>query len=447
MEATPITFSPHSQKQADVLFSEKRITIAATGVQYGKTTIGVMRMKVDTHRYIDEADNFIITSPTYKVLYQSTLPPFLRFNNGIGHYHKKDEMFEIFGGGKVWFRTNQNPDSIVGITRVRHILCDEAGLYSRYFWDNIQARSSFMQCPITIVTSPYSLNWLYTDFIRPYRNGDQNIMASTHLCQARSDENPYFPRGEYELRQTTMDARRFAMIYGGAFDKAEGLVYDVFEQKSHVIDRRKLPHGTRYFGGIDWGFTDPTVLVVRAVTPDGCHFQVDESYKTQQRLSASLDEAYRLTSLYGIEKWYADPSRPDAINEFNSNGIRTVPAQNEILAGIEKQYELIKSNEFFIFRDCKYTIDEFETYHYQDPKDLKHDQNQGKSLILPVDQNNHSMDATRYVTMGTWLVGKHRLDVKNNDSLNPLKAKTAASDKDHELSRLLKRVSKRKEVL
>jgi hypothetical protein len=304
---TNLTFAPHSEKQANFLFSEKRISIAGTGIQWGKTSVGVLRLKMAMHQFTDTEDNFIVTSPTYKILYQSTLPPFLAWNGSIGHYHKKDECFEVYGGGKVWFRTNQNPDSVVGITNVRHILCDEAGLYSRYFWDNIQARSSFMQCPISIVTSPYSLNWLYSDFIRPYHNGDETIKNLIHLCQARSNENPYFPESEYDLRKQTMEPRRFSMIYGGAFDKPEGLVYDVFDQNKHAIDSKKLPIGTRYFGGIDWGYTDPTVLTVRAVTETGMHYKIDESFKTQQRGFDSLDEAYRLQNLYGIEKWWADP--------------------------------------------------------------------------------------------------------------------------------------------
>jgi PBSX family phage terminase large subunit len=447
MGEASLNWSPHSKKQADVMFSDKRITIAGTGIQWGKTAVGVMRLKVDMHKHADPNDNFIVTSPTYKILYQSTLPPFLHWNNSIGRYHKKDEMFEIYGGGKVWFRTNQNPDSVVGITRVRHILCDEAGLYGRYFWDNIQARSSFMQCPISIVTSPYSLNWLYTDFIRPYLNNDEKIRNLIHLCQARSDENPYFPRDEYELRRQTMDARRFNMIYGGSFDKAEGLVYDCFDQRKHVIERKKLPVGTRYFAGIDWGFTDPTVITVRGITEDGVHYQVDESYKTQQRLSDTIDEAYRLSCLYGIEKFYADPSRPDAIAEFNKNGLRCVPAQNDILPGIERHYDIIKGDDYYVFKDCKYTIDEYETYHYPDPKDLKPNQDQGHKLIQPVDQMNHAMDSNRYVTMATWLHGRKLNEIHNTNIETRIPARPAAESYDLETKKLMRKLSKKPEVL
>ena len=402
-----MNFRPHSQKQEDVFLSEKRISIAATGIQWGKTTVGVMRLKMDMHKYTSSEDNFIVTSPTYNVLYQSTLPPFLRINGNIGTYNKQTESFRIRGGGTVWFRTNKNPDSVVGITNVRHILCDEAGLYTRYFWDNLQARSSIKRSQITIVTSPYSLNWLWTDFIKKVRDGDPYIVDMVHLCQANSAENPYFPKREYHDRQKTMDSRRFNMVYGGVFDRAVGLVYDVFDVQRHVVDAIKLPPGTRYFGGIDWGYTDPCVIKVRGVTEDGMHYSIYEHSKTQMRVQDIIDTCARIRTMWPIEKFFCDPSRPEYIEELNRNGLRAQGATNDIIMGIEKHYELIKAGDYAVFRDTsKHTIDEYETYHYPDPKDLRPDQNAPIKINLPVDQSNHTMDAERYITMHTWRIGK-----------------------------------------
>ena len=157
------------------------------------------------------------------------------------------------------------------------MLCDEAGLYTLYFWENIQARASFKEAPIRIVTSPYSLNWLYKDYIRPYRK-DPSLVPDALVIQARSDENPYFPRKEYERKKRTMDPRRFNMMYGGQFDKAEGLVYDCFDEIEHVCEPFILPAGTVYYAGVDWGYTHPFALVVRAITPDGFHYQISETY-------------------------------------------------------------------------------------------------------------------------------------------------------------------------
>lgn len=400
-------FEPHSKKQETALFSDKRITIIASGIQYGKTICGVVWLKTLMHQFIEKDDSFLVTSPTYKILSQSTLPPFLQMNEGLGHLDKQNYCFNIDGGGTVWFRTGQLADSVIGITKVRAVLCDEAGLYSRYFWDNIQARASFSEAKIMIVTSPYSLNWLYSDFIRPYSKKDPYILDLVELVQARSDENPYFPKGEYEDRKRTMDPRRFNMIYGGQFEKAEGLVYDCWNAETDIVEPFGLPLDTRYRAGVDWGYTDPFVICVRATLPNGMSYQVGEYYKTGCNLAEMLDAARRFRSLWPIESFECDPSRPDYINAFCSAGLPAVGAQNDIRIGLERHWELIKSGNHKVFKGSSpNTIDEYEQYHYPEPKDLKPDQSEGDRL--PVDKNNHAMDVQRYITMRTFRIGKRK---------------------------------------
>lgn len=414
-------FKLHSPKQESIFLSNKDITIAATGIQWGKSCVAVACLVKAMFTHSSPNDNFLVTSPTYKVLYQSTMPVFMKFLKDYGRMDKKNEIFELFNGGKVFFRTGTDPDSVIGITDIRYVVCDEAGLYTRYFKDNIFARSSIKEAKIVMVTSPYSLNWLYTDYIRKYKT-DPYIQETCHLVQARSNENPYFPAKEYEKKQKLMDPRRFAMIYGGSFDKAQGLVYDCFDSNLMAIDPIKLPYGTRFFGGIDWGSTDPCAIKIRAVTEFGMHYSVDEVYQTQLHAEQILDHCARLKTLWGVERFYADPSRPDMIAYLNSHGIVCVKANNEIELGIERHYELIKNGRYQVFRSaCPHTMDEYETYHYPEPGDLKPDQSQKKSINLPVDSNNHAMDTERYITAATHRVDKNRVETSDKTVLKPRK--------------------------
>lgn len=417
-------FSPHSEKQEAALLSDKPITICATGIQYGKTTVGVVWLKLKMHEFTEKSDAFIVTSPTYKILAQSTLPVFFRFNDGIGKYDKKNECFNIKGGGTVYFRTSTDCDSVVGITNVRAILCDEAGLYPLYFWENIQARASFREAPIMCVTSPYSLNWLYKDYIRKIAIKDPYTMEKVHLCQAASYENPYFPKREFEEKRRTMDPRRFSMVYGGNFDKAQGLVYQNFDQGKHTFGvLPDLPDGTEYYAGVDWGYSHPFVIVVRAITPQGVHYQVDELVKTQLMIAEKIDAAHRMKMKWPIQKFYADPANPDDIAAFNRSGIRTIGAINDIKSGIEDHYALIADDRYYVSRTCGHTLDEYETYHYPEPKDLRPDQNQSGKDDLPVDAANHTMDANRYCTVHTKNIGKRPNRVISSESKPVIEAK------------------------
>lgn len=396
----------HSDKQETAVFGYHDhgflVTACTTGIQWGKTTAGALWLKWLMHTFTSPDDNFIITSPSYPILAQSTLPPFLRLMDGLGHYNKKDNCFHMYKGGTCWFRTGTNPDSIVGITNVRGILCDEAGLYSLYFWENIQARASFKQAPIMIVTSPYSLNWLFKEIIRP-KLRDADARPDVLWIHATSKENPFFPQGEYERKRETMDPRRFNMVYGGNFERMEGLVYKMFTEANNTCEPLELPASTKYFCGVDWGSTHPFVLTPRGITPSGHHFQVGEFYKTGLAIRDMVLAAKQMKATWGVEMFYADPARPDLIKEFNIAGLTCVAAENDILTGIEHHRDLVDNGMYKVFkRSSPHTMDEYEVYHYPDPKDLKPDQDDKDPL--PVDKDNHCMDANRYVS-----IHKHKI--------------------------------------
>ncbi len=400
-----LIFEPHSLKQDTACFSPLPIVIVASGIQWGKTKIGALWMKMMMHQFTNSDDNFLITSPTYPIFKQSTLPPFLAFMDGLGKYDKKEECFIMHRGGTCWFRTGKNPDSVVGITNIRAILCDEAGLYSLYFWENIQGRSSFCQAPIRIVTSPYSLNWLYRDYIKPIRRNPES-RPDVKLIQATSKENPYFPAAEYEAKRLTMDPRRFNMMYGGEFDKMQGLVYDIFDEDLNGAEWFDFPSGTQFFGGIDWGYTEPFVLVIHAVLPNGLRFQISETYKSSLLLPDIGAICQQKMKTWNVSRFYADPSQPGSIEYLNRLGCTCVAANNDIRVGIDMFYELIQARTYKVVKGTSpHTLDEFDAYHYPDPKDLKHDQSAKEAK--PVGQNDHAMDANRYVIVMT-----HRSNVK-----------------------------------
>jgi hypothetical protein len=396
-----IEFTPHSDKQERALFCTKRILLLGCGTQWGKTQVGGLRMKLKMHTFTAKTDNFLVTAPSYKIMQQSTLPAFLSYMDGYGKYNKAEAIFEMRGGGTCYMRTETDPDSIVGIPNVKHIWGDEAGKYRLYFWENMQARADSTGATIDLTTSPYALNWIYKDLVKPTKQGKR---PDIELIQAASWENPYhslYDPKALAQKRSTMDPRRFQMIYGGEWGQMVGLVYDCWDDERNFVEPFQLPTGTKYYGGVDWGYTDPFVLKVRAVTPDGRHYGISEFYKPGLTLPMQIEIARQKKTTFGIQTFFADPSQPGAIEEFNRNGLPCLPADNDIRKGIDLHYELIKTGKYKEFRGlCPYSADERENYHYPEPKDLKPDQD-GKEL-LPVGQDDHAMDVDRYLTAMTY---------------------------------------------
>ena len=409
-------FYPHSLKQQDIIFSDHTLTLYLTGIQVGKTTAGAywMKRKICAKPSIHNA--YIIVAPNYKTLQQSTLPAFLKLMEGLGTYHVADSMFKMDAGAIVYLRTATEPDSIVGITNVQAIWGDEAGKFSLYFWENIQSRASFKQAPILLTTTPYTSNWLFKEIVRPYKAGK---LHDTLLISACSNENPYFPQEEYDKKKQSMDPRRFAALYEGQFEKMQGLVYDCWDEETGLVDPFQLPQGTRYYGGIDWGYTEPFVLSIRAITPNGYHYQVSEFYKSGLTIPDIVMICKQKKNTYDIKHFYAGPDRPENIEELNRNGITCLPANNDIRLGVDMHYELIKTGKFKIFKGSSpHTIDELDTYHYPEPEEIA--PNKSAKELNPVGQNDHALDSARYITVMTYksqgkIAPKNPEDIKKPD--------------------------------
>lgn len=432
-------FVPHSVKQQRAIFTEKRILLLGAGTQWGKTRVGAMRMKMKTHEYTGKDDNFLITSPTYKTLHQSTLPAFFKFMEGCGEYHHKYDEFRLNSGGKVYCRTETDPDSIIGITNIRHIWGDEAGKYRLYFWENMQARADFCGSAIDLTTSPYSMNWIPKELIKPTEKG---LRDDVEYIQAASWENPYhslFDPKRLEAKRKTMDQRRFDMIFGGLFGQMAGLVYDCFDEVAHQCKPFSLPPGTKFYGGIDWGFTDPFVLGIRAITPTGYHFRVSEFYKTGMTPSQIVEVVKQKHKTFNVTTFFADPSRPEYIEELQKNGVPCVPADNNITHGIGLHYDLIKSGKYQVFEDTSpHLLDEYATYHYPEPEDLSPDEDSKEQV--PVGQNDHVMDQERYITVMTYRLGKQQqphVPVEQNSNIRSMnhEKRIAALKKNNRKSR------------
>lgn len=438
MNETKFSFTPHSQKQEDLILSDTDLTISGTGTQWGKSLSGSIWIKRQIHTYTDREDSFLLMAPTYKIMNQSMEPYFLRVMEGCGKYHKSESLFEMSDRRKVYLRTETDPDSIVGIPRVRAYWLDEANKVSLYFHENIQSRAASIGARGLYTTSPYSRNWLYKDYIKP---SERCELPGVKLIRAASWENPYHSLANPECRQkmmATMDPRRFEMLFGGEWGKQAGLVYDCWDDDQNQIESFRLPNGTIFVGGIDWGHTEPFVFVVRAITPDNMHYQVSEFYKTGMTVPDQMEIVKRKCQTFGVKRVFCGHERPENIMLFVQNGIPAsgVP-EKDIQVGTDLHYELIKTRRYKIFATqgkttSPYTLDEMESYHYPEPEDLKPDDDSADQK--PVGQNDHCMSANRFVTLKTYKSGQKNRPYVPEDGTN----KPTNEDQEAKFKRLMR---------
>lgn len=385
-------------KQQRAIYSPKRVTIMCAGIQGGKTTAGGIWMRKKVWENKEKGANFLITAPTVKIFNQSTEPKFLELFNGFGKYHKTDKVFEMNGKRRVYLRSLHEPDAIEGTTDVYAVWGDELGKCSLKAWTNIEGRSAFKKAPIFGTTTPYALNWLWKDIYKPWKQGKRN---DVDFIQFPSIDNPYFPKDEYERQRDHLDPRVFAMKYMGQFERMAGLVYPDLDDVQNFEDPF-APTQRDYLivGGIDFGFTNPFAVSVRALhRKQPRDYQVGEFYKTGMLLDDKTAVLRRLHGI-GVEHFYADSAEPGTIADLQARGIKIHPVKKgpgSLKNGIDAHRELVNTREYKMFKGkCPHTEDEYATYHYPEEKGEEEDVDEN-----PVDANNHLMNCNMYVTVST----------------------------------------------
>lgn len=161
-------------------------------------------------------------------------------------------------------------------------------------------------------------------------------------------------------------------------------VFDNYELIDH-IDKSKANFVAL---GLDWGFSiDPTALI--AVYRRG-----DEIYLEQLIYEKGLtnqDLAERMRSMGLSREWeiIADSSEPKSIEEVFRMGFNVKGVGKKATA---LSIDILRRYKIFITKDSVDFIREFRNYVYVSDKN-------GANTGVPVDKDNHCVDALRYVAL------------------------------------------------
>ena len=381
--------------QTAIMRSQARFKAAIAGTGGGKTVLGpVWLMSL----IAEKPDGwYLVVAPTYPIMSRATAPTLIRMFEGTdfeGRYIESRNKYLLPGGGIIWFLSADNAGGLEG-GQFNGAWIDEGGQISYDAWVAIQGRLGQHEAPALITTTPYGRNWLKKQFFDRYLQGDKDY----YVKQWGSADNPAYPRSEFERARRTMPLQRFAMRYQGLFVKMSGLVYPDLDKC--IVNPFEPPPG-QLIGGIDFGWNDPFAALA------GTYFIADEGdvcrrlglskgddviyiwYERYKRTTPLKQHAHALPQ--GV-LWYADPSRPDSINELCTADHTTTGIRHEIIVGVDAINQRIYSRRLLISKACRATIAEAESYAYPEKDDETHGDK-------PIDGFNHALDSLRYLVMG-----------------------------------------------
>ena len=126
--------------------------------------------------------------------------------------------------------------------------------------------------------------------------------------------------------------------------------------------------------GIDFGFTNPTAIVVIAKDHDGRRYIIEEHYETQMHESDIVKKVAEIKKKYGqlYQGGTADSSEPDKCAALRPYGVLAVyKGKDSIRKGIIAMASAIKMQadgkpRFYIDLSCKNCWREMPNYRYKD---------------------------------------------------------------------------------
>lgn len=379
---------PHPA-QKNILESPKRFKHIRCGRRFGKTrlSIGHLFGEALTH----PGTIYWYVAPTYrqakmiawdmvKKLLRDVVPEYL-----IESVNETDLSVRFTNNSKLELRGAENKDSLRG-TQLGGVILDEYAMMSPSVWEEIIQ-------PMLIDTKGWA--W-FTSTPKGYNHFYELEKKTIGFPEwghfhYTSKDNPYLPQDEIVSLEGSMSRSSFEQEILAQYTRFEGLVYPEFDPTLHVV--KEMPKDdpiVSTIAGVDWGYTNPSCILVIRQTMAGRFYVIRELYQTSMTTAELVEVAKNWRTEYKIMRFYCDSAEPDRIEEFKRAGINAFDSFKNIMEGISKVRELIKTQRLFILEGCQATISELLAYQYPESKEKKAE----PEKPLPI--NDHAMSALRY---------------------------------------------------
>ncbi len=290
--------------------------------------------------------------------------------------------YYLFGG-----KDEGSAALIQGMT-LAGVLLDEVALMPRSFVEQAAARCSVRGSKLWFSCNPAApSHWFYREWI---------------LCAAEKHALYLHFTMDDNLSLSHDVKRRYERLYSGAFydryvrglwSAQEGLIYPMFDPRVHIREPPDAPE--RFVISCDYGTMNPASFGLWGLCRGRWYRIAEEYYDARKSGVPRTDEEHylalvRLAGDRDIEQVIVDPSAASFIACIRRHGrFRAVPAKNDVLSGIRRVADALRSGEIAFSERCADSIREFSLYVW----DTAANRDQ------PRKEFDHAMDDIRYFTV------------------------------------------------
>ena len=292
--------------------------------------------------------------------------------------HKQDAYYELPNGNIINWGSADEPQKLRGAKR-DYLFCNEANELDIEDWRQLIMRT---ESTAILDFNPSEItSWVY----------ELEQRDDVYFFKTTWRDNPFLSQSLIdEIERLKETDENYYRIYSLG---ERGIPTTLVFNKWNIID--EIPNDAKLLGrGMDFGFNDATTLIE-------VYGRNDELYFNELMYAKNLTMGDILFKMgeFSIEKTdniWCDSALPQNIEELRRNRWNAKPVEKKsILSGVDK----IKRHKVYITSNSANIIKEFSSYKWKTDRD-------GKLLDVPVDDNNHTIDAIRYVLEST--LNKHQ---------------------------------------
>lgn len=408
-------FAPLSRKQRQVLnwwvedspVKDADGIIADGAIRSGKTLNMSLSFIVWAMENFND-ENFGMCGKTQASLRRNVLKPLEKVLEGRGYKYEEhrgdsnivitkgdiSNTFYTFGG-----YDERSQDLVQGIT-LAGVFFDEVALMPESFVNQATGRCSVDGSKFWFNCNPGSpFHWFKMNWID--KRKEKNLLYLHFLLTDNLSLTERI-RARYESMYTGVFYKRYIL---GLWVIAEGVIYDMFDDKKHVCEDME-PQGTTYVS-CDYGTQNPTVFLLWSKI-DGVWTAVREYYyggRAHNKQKTDSEYADDLAEWLGDvkpKKIIVDPSAASFIAELRKRDYKVQKGKNDVLDGIRYTATMLTNEQLRLCKCCKETIKEFKVYVWDEKAALRGED-------VPVKENDHGCDAVRYFTYTILAKGNPKL--------------------------------------
>lgn len=393
----PIDRLPISRKQAlsvglaQADAAKSQMNLWEGAVRSGKTVGSLFAIMMKMAKGTGEGEAVII-GRTRDTAYRNLISPLqnvtmfgdwasqVKYNRGAPTAEILGRTVHVLGSSDV-----RSEGIIRGMT-IEISYCDEITLMAEEFVNQLMARHSVEGAWMGATTNPDGpRHFLKKDYIdRRHERGHRVFHFELE------DNRRYLPDGYIENLSQQYKGLWHDRFIRGLWTMADGVIYDMFDPKIHVVDT--LPAMQQLLAlGIDYGDTNATRGILIGLGEDNRLYAITE-WAPGQGTTADREHSLRaFVNEHGMPDYlFVDPAAAGFKYQLDRSGWHNFSnAANKVTPGIATVASLLSTQQLLIHSSCTNLLEEIPGYVW-DRKATERGED------APVKENDHAVDALRY---------------------------------------------------